>query len=491
VDRIDRHEFLVKGAQLAIGGAALGLTAAAPALAKSGPPLAELRKAIGAGRLLVPGDYAYGATRVPWNRRYDSVKPIAIALPGSAAQVAACVKWADKHDVPFAVRSGGHSFAGQSSSKGLVIDLRRLAGISPSGDKARIGAGARLGAVYTALWAAGHRTIPGGTAPTVGVAGLTLGGGHGFLARDLGLACDNVVAMEVVTADGKVRTCNATSNKDLFWALRGAGFGSFGVVTSLTFKTTKLGPVTTVALEWEWPRAPEIVASWTTFMATAPDELSTVLALRVPAIPGGVPRLAVNGLFAGTKAEAQAAIEPLLTATMPTKVTVVERAYDAAVHYFEGSQSATRRFVGAASGYAKTPLTADGRAALVDLVAERHANPSLRNGGAVLFALGGAVGRVPKSGTAFVHRDARFSVELVGLWDAPATSAANIAWINHARATMRPYLSGEAVQNYADPALGDWRKAYYGANLARLVKVKKAVDPGNLFRHTQSIPLHL
>ncbi len=105
---------------------------------------------------------------------------------------------------------------------------------------------------------------------------------------------------------------------------------------------------------------------------------------------------------------------------MPTKVTVVGRTYDAAVHYFEGSQSEKRRFVGAASGYAKTPLTAAGRAALVGLVAERHANPSLRNGGAVLFALGGAVGRVPKSGTAFVHRDARFSVELVGLWDTPA-----------------------------------------------------------------------
>ena len=262
-----------------------------------------------------------------------------LPLPGSAAQVAACVRWADEHDVPFAVRSGGHSFAGQSSSKGLLIDLRRLSGISPSGDKARVGAGARLGAVYAALWAAGHRTIPGGTAPTVGVAGLTLGGGHGFLARRLGLACDNVVAMEVVTADGKVRTCNATSNKDLFWALRGAGFGSFGVVTSLTFKTAKLGPVATVALEWEWPRAAEIVASWTKFMATAPDELSTVLALRVPAVPGGVPRLAVNGLFVGTKADALAAIEPLLTATMPSKVTVVQRPWDAAVRYFEGNQS--------------------------------------------------------------------------------------------------------------------------------------------------------
>src|SRR5207244_3988155 len=156
--------------------------------------------------------------------------------------------------IAFAIRAGGHSFAGQSSTKGLVIDLRRIAGISPSGNKARVGAGAKLGAVYPALWASGHRTIPGGTAPTVGVAGLSLGGGHGFVARKLGLACDSLLAVEIVTADGALRTCNATKEKDLFWALRGAGFGSFGVVTSLLFRTTQIGQVATVSLEWEWAR---------------------------------------------------------------------------------------------------------------------------------------------------------------------------------------------------------------------------------------------
>jgi FAD/FMN-containing dehydrogenase len=325
----------------------------------------------------------------------------------------------------------------------------------------------------------------------VGLAGQTLGGGHGFLARKLGLACDNLIAAEIVTADGALRTCSATREKDLFWALRGAGFGSFGVVTSLLFRTTSKGQVATVALEWEWPRAAEIVAAWTTFMASAPDELSTVLALRVPATAGGMPRVAMNGLFSGTKAEALSAIEALVTGTMPTKVTVVERRYDAAVRYLEGSQSDRRRFIAAASGYARKPLTASGRSSLVELVAARHADPRLRNGGAVLFALGGAVNRIPKAATSFVHRDARFSVELVGLWEIHARTAANVAWVKQARTTMRPHLSGEVVQNYADPALTGWNKAYYGAHLTRLTEVKRAVDPTNLFRHSQSIPLHV
>ena len=486
MERYDRQEFLSRSAAVAIGGAGLG----SGALDKKAP-LAELRKAIGSSAVVVPGSTGYGAARLPWNRRYETVKPLAVALPGSAAAVAACVRWAARHDIALSIRSSGHSFAGQSSTKGLVVDLRRLRSISVSGDKARIGAGARLGAVYPALWAAGHRTLPGGTAPTVGLAGLTLGGGHGFLARNLGLACDSLLAAEIVTADGALRTCSATRNKDLFWALRGAGFGSFGVVTSLLFRTTSIGKVATVALEWEWPRAAEIVAAWTTFMASAPDELSAVLALRVPATTGGTPRVAMNGLFSGTKAEALSAIEGLVTGTTPTKVTVIERPYDAAVRYFEGSQSDRRRFIAAASGYARKPLTAAGRTALVKLVTARHANPRLRNGGAVLFALGGAVNRVPKGSTAFVHRDARFSVELVSLWDTQAGTAANVGWVNQARNVMRPHLSGEVVQNYADPALAGWKRAYYGANLERLTKVKRAVDPTNLFHHSQSVPLHV
>lgn len=487
-ERFDRQGLLSRGARLAVVGAGLGF--AAPALGKSSP-LAELRKSLPKGALLVPGETGYAAARLPWNRCYDGVKPIAVALPGSAAAVAKCVRWAERHDLDFAIRSGGHSFAGQSSTNGLVIDLRRLSSVKAAGDgTARVGGGARLGGVYSALWAAGGRTIPGGTAPTVGVAGLTLGGGHGFLARKFGLACDSLVRAEIVTADGVVHTCDATSEPGLFWALRGGGFGSFGVVTSLTFATTPMTDVTTVALEWEWARASEVIDGWTSFMATAPDELSTVLALRVPPTAGGAPKLACNGMFVGPKADAQVAIAALVSATMPTKITLVQRPYDKAVGYFAGNQSEQRRFISAASGYAANPLQEAGRSALTQLVAARHANPALRNGGAVLFALGGAVNRVPAAQTAFVHRKLRFSVELVALWDSPAATKANLAWVADARRTIRPHLSGQAVQNYADPGLLTWRHDYFGANLARLSKVKRRVDPMNVFHHSQSIPLY-
>ena len=399
------------------------------------------------------------------------------------------MKWAEKHGVAFAIRAGGHSFAGQSSSKGLVIDLRRLKGISASGDEAQIGAGAKLGAVYSALWTAGNRTIPGGTAPTVGVAGLTLGGGHGFLARKLGLACDNLLGVEIVTADGKLRTCNATKEKDLFWALRGAGFGSFGVVTSLLFRTTEIGSVATVSLEWEWARAAEIIDAWTTFMATAPEELSTVLALRVPATAGGDPKLALNGMFMGTKADALAAIQPLVAATTPTKVNVVPRAYDAAVHYFEGNQSATRRFLGAASGYAYAPLTAGGRTALVDLVDRTQC----QSGSSQRRCRPVRARRCGREGAEAGDRIRASRRALLGRARRPLGRARGKCCeyrVDERRAHDDHAVPlGEAVQNYADPNLTTWKAAYHGSHLARLRKVKKAVDPKNVFRHSQSVPV--
>ena len=307
-------------------------------------------------------------------------------------------------------------------------------GISPSGDKARVGAGARLGSVYPALWAAGHRTIPGGTAPTVGVAGLTLGGGHGFLARKLGLACDNLVAVEIVTADGKLRTCNAAKEKDLFWALRGAGFGSFGVVTSLLFRTTQIGAVATVSLEWEWARATEIVEAWTTFMATAPDELSTVLALRVPAMAGGSPKLGAQRSLPrheGRRARGDPAVRRRHDAGQGERHRTDVR---------RGGALLRGKPVGDATlprcGVGLRVRAVDGRrpnrARRPRRCAPRQPGSSERRCGAVRSRRRGRPGtegcdriRPPSA--------ARFSVELVGLWDSPATSAANIAWMDDAR----------------------------------------------------------
>ena len=491
MERYGRRDLVVRGGRLLGVGAALALGLSPES--RAARRLDRLDRTM-RGPLLRPGQAGYGAARRPWNARFDDVLPRAVAQPLDTADVRAIVRWAVANDERLTVRSGGHSYAGLSSGTGLLVDLSRLSAITAlPGGSAAVGAGATLGEVYDALWTAGQRTIPAGSCPTVGIAGLALGGGHGFTGRAFGLACDSLRAVRIVTADGRVHDVSATSRPNLFWALRGGGTGSFGIVTRLTFATREIGTVTTFALRWPWEAAADAIAKWQAFMATAPDALSSVLALRVPATTGGMPTVAVNGMFLGPKAMATAALHALVAGDpAPSAVSVVQRTFAGAARYFAGGQAERRRIAGS-SRVARTPLGPQGRVAVAAAVDERHADPRLRGGGIVLFAFGGAVGRVSRTATAYVHRDARFSLELLGLWTSPspAVEAANLAWIRHARLALAPYTSGEALQNYADRGLARWKRAYYAENLERLVATKHAVDPGNLFHHAQSIPTTL
>lgn len=489
----DRRELLLHGGRLTAAGVAVGLGLPSWASGATPKQLNELEQAL-AGPLLRPGDAVFATARRPWNARYDRVAPQAVARPLRAADVKTIVSWAVKHDVRLAIRSGGHSYAGLSSTTGVVVDLSRLSTISLHGDgTATIGAGAGLGRVYARLWQAGHRTIPVGSCPTVGIGGLTLGGGHGFCSRAFGLACDALTSVDIVTADGALRHCSAAHEADLFWALRGGGAGSYGIVTRMTFATRPVGRVTTFSIEWPWAAAAEVVPAWDTFMHGAPDTLSSVLALRVPQTTGGEPKLAANGQFLGSKPAAAGVLAALVGAMpAPVNVTLVERPFDRAAVYFAGGQTERRRIAGA-SHVARKPIAARGLVALVEAVEARHADPRLRGGGIVLFAFGGAINRVGRRQTAFVHRDARFSMQLVALWSQPGAEleSAELAWLVAARRSLRPFVSDEAIQNYADAQLAGWKRAYYAENLERLVKVKKAVDPANRFRHAQSIPTML
>jgi FAD/FMN-containing dehydrogenase len=491
VERYGRRDLVVRGGRLAGSAAALALGFASEAHAANA--LDQLDAAL-RGPLLRPGRAGYAHARRPWNARFDDVLPRAVAQPLDTADVQAIVRWAVAHDVRLAVRSGGHSYAGLSSTTGLLVDLGRLSTVTVGSDgRAAIGAGATLGSVYARLWAAGHRTIPAGSCPTVGVAGLALGGGHGFTARAFGLACDSLRAVRIVTADGRAHDVSATSRPNLFWALRGGGAGSFGIVTRLTFATRKVGTVTTFVLRWPWAAAADVIAAWQAFMATAPDALTSVLALRVPASSGGAPTVAVNGMFLGPKAGAAAALAGLTGGDPPPATTsLVQRTFAAATAYFAAGQTERRRIAGS-SRVARAALGPKGRDAVVAAVEDRSADPRLRGGGVVLFAFGGAVGRVPRTATAYVHRDARFSLELLGLWTDPSAGVenANLAWIRQARLALAPYTSAEALQNYADRGIVGWKRAYYAENLERLVAAKHAVDPANRFRHAQSIPTSL
>jgi FAD/FMN-containing dehydrogenase len=490
MERVDRRSFVARAGGLAATGAGLALGLAPPARPASSPPLRELLRDV--RTVIVPADPGYDNARRSWNARFDGIRPLAIAVPVSVREVKAVVRWARRHDVRLALRSGGHSYAGLSSTTGLVVDLSRLSGVTPRGNgTARIGAGARLASVYAGLWPS-RRSIATGSHPTVGLGGLALGGGQGFVSRAHGLTCDNVTELEIVTADGRLRRCSASADPDLFWALRGGGAGSFGVVTALTIRTFPVERATTFNVQWPWAAAEQAIGTWQAFMRTAPDSISSVLALRVPQTTGGTPTVGVNGQMLATRAEAVAALAPLTSIAGPTRVDVVERPYDVAVKYFEGGGAARGRLV-AKSALAREPLSPAAIHELVVAVEAKHRDPRLRGGGVVLFAYGGAIGRVPAQATAFVHRDALFSLEYVALWSQSSVNVENVsrAWVRAAHAALRPHVSSEAVQNYADTDLAGWRRAYYGANLGRLVAVKRRYDPKNVFRHALSIPTSL
>jgi FAD/FMN-containing dehydrogenase len=250
----DRRELLRRGA----GGAVALATASTVAPLASAHSLGDRRLSALAreldGDLVARGARGYSQARAIWNARYDAVHPLAIAYAETNADLRRIILWAKRYDVHVAVRSGGHSFAGYSTTRGLVADLSRTSRITVGADDtATVEAGAKLGSVYDTLWSSG-RAVPFGSCLTVAVAGLTLGGGHGFSSRALGLATDNLTAVEIVTADGRTLRCNERDHEDLFWALRGGGAGSFGFVTKLGFRTHPVASVTTVTSTGRGPR---------------------------------------------------------------------------------------------------------------------------------------------------------------------------------------------------------------------------------------------
>jgi hypothetical protein len=251
----------------------------------------------------VPGSPAYDDSRPPFNARFHDRRPNAIVSCASPHDVSEAISFARRHDVQIAVRSGGHSFAGHSSTGGIVLDVTPMRSVSVSGGFATIGAGARLGEVYAALQEHGL-AIPGGTCPDVGVAGLTLGGGLGILGRTYGVTADRLVAAEVVLADGRVVECDEQRDEELFWALRGAGSGNFGVVTSLVFRAVPAPDATNVHLRWPFSRAADVIAAWQSWAPNGPDALAASLKVTSTADVDEPLSVDVYGAVLGTAAAA-------------------------------------------------------------------------------------------------------------------------------------------------------------------------------------------
>ncbi len=459
-----------------------------------------------AGRLVRPSDAGYLTDLQLFDSRFDGVRPDAIAYCASPADVQRSIAFARSHDLPFAARSGGHSYAGYSTSSGLVIDVTSMATVSTRSSSATIGAGARLIDVYTALNGAGV-SIPAGSCPTVGIAGLTLGGGVGVVDRAYGLTCDSLSSIEIVTSDSRLVTASAAVNADLYWACRGGGGGNFGIATTFDFNTFETSPLTLAFLTWPWAAAADVLPAWLEWAPPGPDELWSNCLLE--AVPGGAaPKLQVGVVWAGSPPGIVGPLSQLTTAvgSGPSSRYVETVAFEHGM-YVEGgcasfSQEAchlpsersggalTRQPSLAKSGYISAPLGDAGVQAVISGVQARQAQ---RAQGAVgLDAYGGAINRVAPSDTAFVHRSALASAQFNVPFDPgtpPDQLQASLSWLDSWYASVRPHMDGSAYQNYIDAGLTGWADAYYGANLDRLSAVKRAWDPDDAFHFAQSIPL--
>jgi FAD/FMN-containing dehydrogenase len=328
----------------------------------------------------------------------------------------------------------------------------------------------------------------------VGIAGLTLGGGHGYSARKLGLTCDSLREVRIVTADGRALAANAKQHSDLFWACRGGGGGNFGIATSFIFRTHPVGNVATYRCSWSWAQAKQAIRGWQSWAPHAPPELMCVIDL----LSGSTsPTVTSGGQFFGSEARLKTLLSQLFALTgQPAGLTIRTRSFMDAQRYWADCRDAAdckasvHATFSAKSDYAKKPLAGPAVDVLVAAMESHQADSRLGGAAILLDAHGGVVNRVPRSATAFVHRDALFSIQYIASWGSSTVAQANLGWIQKLYADMRPYVSGFAYQNYIDPELATWKHAYYGTNLPRLARVKRKYDPKNVFRFAQSVPLH-
>lgn len=408
---------------------------------------------------------------MPINLAYQQVRPRLVVLCRSVSDVVAAMADARVSGEPLVPRGGGHCFAGRSSTDGIVLDLSALDRISVSDDGvATIGAGARLAQVYAALHTYG-RTLPAGCGPTVGIAGLTLGGGIGLLGREHGLTCDRLVGARVVLADGSVVDCDHDHEPDLFWALRGAGGGQFGVVTALRFDTVPEPTTTRVEAHWSDIAIEELVAAWQAWAPDAPDELTVNLTLV------SEPGEAVVAILFGAATLEEGPTRELLRAFTDR---AVELRGGLPFHHLKSTFADPREEPERAgrlrSEFFSRPMSDHTLASLLtQLAAARTAGRR-----EITFTvMGGAYNRVAEDTTAFAHRGERFLLEHI--------AEAADPWVDDSWLTAHADGSGRVYPNFPDPSLDDWAVAYHAGNHPRLAAIKKTYDPHRFFDFPQAI----
>jgi FAD/FMN-containing dehydrogenase len=437
-----------------------------------------------------------------FNARFDDTRPLAVVRCTSADDVAESISFIRRHALASATRSGGHCFAGRSTTTGILIDVSPMRSVSEADGRLTIGAGATLGEVYVEAIRHGV-TIAGGSCPSVGIAGLTLGGGLGILGRMYGVTSDRLVGAQIVLAESKVVNCDEHHEADLFWALRGAGTGHFGVVTDLVFDPVPAPTVVTnFNLAWPFSEAASIAQAWMAWSPAAPDALSASMVLSADAEPEGAPRVEIFGAMLGTASDARQQLEGLMArlASDPTASFVEEMSYEDTLRYWAARAGerleepravpGTRSIHAIRSEFFARPLPTSGIETLLERLTADRSEGQAR--GLDFSPWGGAYNRIPADATAFVHRDPLFWIKHEAVVPTVATAAERAAardWASASWSFVHPYATGGVFSNFADADLGDWEHAYYGSNRGRLLQLKARYDPDNLFRFHQSLPV--
>ena len=459
----------------------------------------------------IDGHVVHDPEPTTFNARYHDVRPRAVVRCASPEDVVATLAFLREHDLPLVPRSGGHCFAGHSSSPGVVVDvtpmdhIRPLRLVQPHGDLVAIGAGARLGAVYERLGADG-RAVPAGTCPTVGIAGLALAGGLGVLGRRYGLTSDRMVAAQVVLADGSIVTCDEDHETDLFWALRGAGANNFGVVTSFVFRTVPAPHAVDFHLAWDLDRAADVAEAWQGWGPSGPDELAASLKLIATGDPDRPPTVNVYGTLQIGDADRSGVdviddlrrrigAEPVWQWTQALPFAETRRFWaqlpppgttfrDLAVGPADPADPAAEAhpWLVARSEFFRRPLPTDTVATLLDGFTEGRRPGEERE--LDFMPWGGAYNRVAADATAFVHRDEMFQLKHSATVHADAPTQAKDAaheFVRRSWETVHPWGSGGVFPAFPDRDLAEPAEAYYGSNLSRLRTIKARYDPDDVF----------
>jgi FAD binding domain-containing protein/berberine-like enzyme len=444
------------------------------------------------GEALIPSDPGYEQARTPFNAMQTD-RPSLVVRPPGTADVVEAVNFARENGIELTVRGGGHSVAGLSSSEGgMVVDLSLMCGVDvdPEAKIARVQGGALWGDVDRETQLFGLAT-PGGVVSDTGVAGLTLGGGYGWLRRKYGLSSDNVVEAQVVGADGQVRTASADVNPDLFWAIRGGG-GNFGIVTSFTFRLHPLGPmVAFTGVFYPQADAGKVLRGYREYFRGAPDEITPeAISITMPADPH-LPEaihdqecFIVAAVHAGEVEKGMEVMQPLRELATPLADISQPMPFTAVQSAFDGFFPR-----GMLQSYWKSLYLPELPDDAVELIAQKGAERPSPLIFVDTYVNGGALDRVDPGDSAFGDR-APFMVAIVGCWEDPADNAANIAWIRETWSEIGRFATGSMYLNFTgldDEEADAGVEEAFGPKLGRLAEIKSTYDPGNFFRRNNNV----